>query len=374
MTLDQRLTQAVRHVADSVPPPVVDVAAVCRRARTNRHRAVFVTVTAVVMAVVLGGTALIAGRDTSAPAPVDPVHPPRLAGGLPVWYDEAGLHVGGRVEQPAVELFEAHWGGGVLALVQGGAVYRDPALGDVWYHPWGGRPRVVGHSETGPGGDPKGDVAAWFDGSDLVVFDTARGRDISRSLRVPMAPFHSLDHLNSGTQFRHISADEVVWVSEDAAGTAVTRRVDLRTGQSSVLWENRRNLLLADVHGATRIWGDLSDGKNGGMVVAVRGRDERRPGAVEPFGRLSAAGSYVLAATVGQEAHGAAVVDVRSGEMWRLLPGERRFYAWISWSYGDLALVLVDQDGQEQRLLACDASKQVCRPLPRQGTVLLPSS
>ena len=104
MTLDQRLTQAVHHVADGVPAPVVDIAAVRNRARTTRRRAVSLTVTAVVVAVVLAGTALVTGRDASAPAPADPVHPPRLAGGLPVWYDDAGLHYGGRVEQPAVEL------------------------------------------------------------------------------------------------------------------------------------------------------------------------------------------------------------------------------------------------------------------------------
>ena len=41
----------------------------------------------------------------------------------------------------------------------------DPAQHDVWYHPWGGEPRIVGNdSYAGPGGDPDGDVAAWFEG------------------------------------------------------------------------------------------------------------------------------------------------------------------------------------------------------------------
>ena len=151
MTLDQRLADAVHHVADGV-------AAARGRPRRgalprpgNRRRRVSLTVTAVVVAVIVAGTALVTGRDdASAPAPVDPVRPPRLAGGLPVWYDSAGLHHGGRVAQTAVELLQGgREGGGVLALVRNGALYGDPARGDVWYHPWGGRPRVVGHSETG---------------------------------------------------------------------------------------------------------------------------------------------------------------------------------------------------------------------------------
>ena len=110
------------------------------------------------------------------------------------------------------------------------------------------------------------------------------------------------------------------------------------------------------------------------MVIDVHGREERRPEAVEPSGRLSAAGSYVLAPTETKDTHGAAIVDVRSGETWNLLPRERRFYAWISWSYGDVALVLVDREGREQRLLACDAVKRECHQLPHQGEVLLPTS
>ena len=266
----------------------------------------------------------------------------------------------------------------MLALVQGGALYRDPDLGDVWYHPWGGRPRVVGHSETGPGGDPTGAVAAWFDGSELVVFDTARGREISRTDETP-ATYSTRDHENSGNGFKHISADEVVWTSADSISPPVTHRLDLATGESSVLWtdEDGNSLILVDVHDATRIWGDLAaDGPYAaGMVIDVPGRDERRPEAVEPFGRLSAAGSYVLAPTRTEGAHGAAIVDVRSGGTWNLLPRERRFYAWISWSYSDLALVLVDLvDGRGQRLLACDAVKRVCDQLPREGRVLLPTS
>ena len=54
---------------------------------------------------------------------------------------------------------------GALALVRSGALYWDE-MSDVWFHPWGGGPRIVGHtSVAGPGGDPNSDTAAWFEAS-----------------------------------------------------------------------------------------------------------------------------------------------------------------------------------------------------------------
>ena len=100
--------------------------------------------------------------------------------------------------------------------MRSGAVYLDPATSDVWFHPWGGEPRIVGRgSPGGPGGDPNGDTAAWFEGYDftgengvlgeLVVYDTAAGREISRSSQAqvfgpPAAPI-----------FLQVSADRVTW-------------------------------------------------------------------------------------------------------------------------------------------------------------------
>ena len=87
------------------------------------------------------------------------------------WYDAKGLHRGDVVEQTPVEIEAAGRGHdgditGALALVRSGAVYLDPATGDVWFHPWGGEPRIVGHnSAAGPGGDPNGNTAAWSEGS-----------------------------------------------------------------------------------------------------------------------------------------------------------------------------------------------------------------
>ena len=53
-----------------------------------------------------------------------------------------------------------------------------------------------------------------------------------------------------------------MWTSADSISPPVTHRLDLATGESSVLWadEDGTNLILVDVHGATRIWSDLAAG------------------------------------------------------------------------------------------------------------------
>ena len=96
MTLDQRLTQAVRHVGDGVVVPEVDLAAVRARAHSHRRRVVALTVTAALAAIAVAGTALVGGRDVSAPEKVPPVGPPRTGGPplTPYWHDGV-LHVRG---------------------------------------------------------------------------------------------------------------------------------------------------------------------------------------------------------------------------------------------------------------------------------------
>ena len=163
-----------------------------------------------------------------------PVRPPRVGSARTCLYDATGLHHGDVVEQTPVELFETDAEGAfrVLAPVRRGALYRDPATDDVWFHPWNGQPRVVGHdSETGPGGDPAGDVAAWFEGDVLVVYDTAHDREISRTTEEPVL-------------------DYATWNRAAATGSGTSRprrscggpekhlhRLDLTTGTSSIVWE-----------------------------------------------------------------------------------------------------------------------------------------
>ena len=350
------------------------------RSPSRFRRAYLAAAVAAVVACAVLSLGFVAGGDSRAQLPAGPVPLQRFAKALPVWYDAAGLHHGRRVEPTAVRLFVAPegmdepWqGGGVLALVRRGALYRDPVTADVWFHPWGGRPRVVGRSETGPGGDPSGDAAAWFDGGHLVVFDTARGRQISRTDEPPVVPYSGREHVSAGNGFKHVSADEVVWVSQ-GSGAAVVRRLDVASGKSTVLWTHPGGeRFLEDVHGATRIWTGTADGAvSSALVGVVAGRPERRFPSLEPMGRLSATGRFVL--SDAREVHGAAIADVRSGATWSLLPGEG-FYAWIAWAYDDLALVLVEPDrGGPDVLLGCRVATRTCDELPSQGKVLLPTS
>ena len=76
MRLDQRLAQAVRHVADGVAVPEVDLDAVRARARANRRRTAALVAGVAVVAVVVAGTAVVTGRDASSSLPpAGPVSP-----------------------------------------------------------------------------------------------------------------------------------------------------------------------------------------------------------------------------------------------------------------------------------------------------------
>ena len=70
MNLDQRLSDAARHVAEGVEPPEVHLDAVRSRARANRRATVALAVAAAMVAVGLVGIPMLAaGRDTTAPQP-----------------------------------------------------------------------------------------------------------------------------------------------------------------------------------------------------------------------------------------------------------------------------------------------------------------
>ena len=77
MTLDQRLTQAMQHIANEVVAPQVDVAAVRSTARAHRIRVASVAATAAAALVLVTATALVGGRDTSAPEPANTTPAPQ---------------------------------------------------------------------------------------------------------------------------------------------------------------------------------------------------------------------------------------------------------------------------------------------------------
>jgi hypothetical protein len=226
------LREAVDTLASRRPSP--DFGELQRRA-TRRGRRRVVMVAAATAVVIAGSVLAIAERDHDRrTAPVE--QPKVVVGAVPVWYDAKGLHRGDVVEQTPVppmtpaqvadlstsDEFQLTPGNGVLALLRSGALYLDPATGDVWFHPWGGDPRIVGHNSIwGPGGDPNGDTAAWFEGpyaqdggpGELVVYDTATGRVISRTQESHAAESGCCEHRAPENSFLDVSAKRVVWDS-----------------------------------------------------------------------------------------------------------------------------------------------------------------
>jgi hypothetical protein len=341
--------------------------------RSNRRGRRRVVMAAATTAAVIAGSVLATTNlgDDQRTAPVE--QPKLVVGAVPVWYDANGLHRGDVVEQTPVELVEPEQvvgpdevvsQGGALALVRSGALYMDPKTGDVWFHPWGGEPRIVGrNSEAGPGGDPNGDTAVWFEGSDaynggpgeLVIYDTATGREISRTTQADGVTQSSGDHYPAGNRFLQVSAERVAW----SAGTK-TYSYDVRTQMTSML-NDPKGRGPADVHDGIEVLGE-----DRGIVLRVPGRAEQNYPHLETHLRLSPSGNFLLAVEGTNERHAAAIVDTRTGELWRV---PKDAYPWIAWSYDDIAMV----DTADQ-LLACDAARRTCEPLPAERGFLLPTN
>ena len=342
--------------------------------------------TLAVLALVASAVALLRiDGDDAAPITTDPPATTVAAvGAVPVWWDERGLHHGDVLEQTPFELNRRDEIVSVLALVRDGALYVDPENGDVWFHPWGGEPRVVGHhSDAGPGGDSDGVLAAWFEGTELVVYDTARDVEISRTPETPVlaTPFRlyvgGYEHV-TGNGFMHISSEEVVWRS--AAGV---HRLDVAGGRSSLVWEGSQFApqRLEDLQDRTRVWGDYGTGslqsgstETGSLSVEVAGRGTLPVPDLAPMGRLSGDGRFVVSAIDTDRALGAAFVDLRTRETWPVV-GEH-WNAWISWSYGEIAVLRVERGtaGPDLGLFACDVDAHECSQLKSDGSILLPSA
>ncbi|HEX5916423.1 MAG TPA: hypothetical protein VFY76_01150 [Nocardioides sp.] len=139
----------------------------------------------------------------------------------------------------------------------------------------------------------------------------------------------------------------------------------------------------SDVHDTTRITPLLGDGHSDPIVsllIDATGQEQLRldpdSHGVEPGGRLSPDGSFVLAPTDPHSA-GAAIIDIRDRTIWKLPLTEllTESYVWTAWSYDHLAVVKVDRDETTRStLVACDAVTRECDRLPHRGRVLLPAS
>jgi hypothetical protein len=334
-----------------------------------------------------------------APTPEQPTSTPgspaatELERAAPVWWDADGLHRGDLVEEAAVPLPDgpdrrAIGGVGIrrLALVRSGAVYRDERTGQVWFHPWGGTPRVVGRSTAaGPGGDPESDVAAWFDGADLVVYDTAHDEVISRSPEVvtvsPTTEY--VEHVGHGNGWVHVSPAQVVWRYAGEGGHELARR-DLAAGTSEAPWQPRpasggragTDLSFVDLSSRTAVWAGGREHDGLGTFV-FDSADSERTSTIDPKleypGRLSPDGSWLLTAELADGTHGVAMTDLRSNETWK--PFDEDTYAFFSWAYGDVAVMLTNRSVPDGAwtLTSCTASTRSCVELDTRGDVVLPN-
>ena len=150
----------------------------------------------------------------------------------------------------------------------------------------------------------------------------------------------------AGNTFLQVSAEHVIW---NVGPGENAYSYDVRTQETTVFKGS-----FIDVHDDVAVMADYSF--NDTLVLSRPGSEEARYPELEARARFSPSGNYVLAVEETKERHGAAIVDIWSGELWRV--GGDGYYPWIAWSYGDIALV-----NTEHALLACDAARRTCEPV-----------
>jgi hypothetical protein len=347
-----------------------------RRQSQRRTRAAMLAVTVVALAFAVLATQGTLSAD-STPEPMKPV-PGIEVGDVPVWYDDAGLHRGDVVEQTPVELILPAKKGedaivGALALVRSGALYSDPATDDVWFHPWGGEPRVVGHgSSAGPGGDPNGYTAAWFDGGQLVVYDTGAAEEVSRTpfIATPAAcESFCVEHIR-GNGFLQVSNERVTWSSMNGPATSA-HVYSWRTGEDQSIQAR-----VLDVHDeSTLLWG-VTSGAPDELLLQEPGQPRERHDELAHRARFSPTGEYVLSVYADEaKQSGAAILNMSTGAVWHV---PKSGWPWLTWSYGNVALVETQlwKSGTYRwgPLLACDAAQQTCNALPAERPFLMPTN
>ena len=220
MNVDERIRATLTLEAGSVTPPAVDVPTLRARAgrARRRRRATAVSLAAAAVAATVGIGVLLVPHSSSEPTPA-PRPPTVVPTGTPprsaVWYDADGLHHGADVY--AVPGTAAPIS---IAPVRGGAVYLVPSTLHIRYQPWHGPARDIGRGSReanwllGPGSGPDGSTAAWFDGQDLVMYDTARGTEVARVAEPGRRVMPYYEH-EFGTRFRYVDDTYVVWDARD---------------------------------------------------------------------------------------------------------------------------------------------------------------
>jgi hypothetical protein len=393
MTIEDRIRTAAHQVADEVEPPTLDIDLVRRRAHAGRRRKVVIAAAVAATVAVCLLVPRLLGSPSSAPDPVDrppgPVDPPpgQVSRSAPVWADADGLHLDNRVLDlkidpqggPACGLEPACTGISSLALVDSGVVYGDQESRQVWYQPLRGPAKEIGEGSVGgPAGDPDGTTAAWFDGTELVMYDTATGTELARATppREENGPAEdeftqpSPQRENAhGNLILEVDSEQVTWLAP-----AGRFHFDRRSAHTSLLPVDDANL---DIHeGRLAIQNDDSTATE---VFSSAGDTTLKvePGRLIGPLRFGADGRY-LAGVNERDGYGVTVADTVTGELF--IPQYDDYYPWIGWGYGDTLMVIQDHEGTDDgnpndksQLLACDVSEQTCQRLNRRGAMTLPS-
>ena len=137
-------------------------------------------------------------------------------------------------------------------------------------------PRVIGHgSDAGPGGDPDGDLAVWSDGSELVVYDTAAQREVSRTSHAPVSGHAGWAYVE-GNAFKEVSSAN--WWRGGPGGARSWWVWTWRTGETTKVWSRPTRPELADLHEERPGAWSIRDGRaEATTLVQSSGQEVKRP-------------------------------------------------------------------------------------------------
>jgi len=317
--------------------------------------------------------------DTPESAAARPARSSVVTGPAPptaVWYDAAGLHHGTSVRPVAIDGPPVS-----LALVTDGVVYEEAGSLDIWYQPWSGTPRRIGSGTIqgsrlfiGPGSDPRGTTAAWFDGDTLVMYDTGRGVEIARKPQPERRP--SLDYENAmGSRIEYVDANRVVWM----ARTGSTFSFDRRSGSVTRLSrEVMGQPYFVDVFPGLRAANANDERYPEVLLTRDDGKLVFHGGVGYDAARFSPDGRYLAVIDEPAESgfYAPAVVDTRTGQ--RSVPVRSTRYPWMGWAYDD-TLMYLQQDPDDRHwgrgsLRVYDARTHRTTAVDSPGDVVLPAN
>lgn len=385
MNVDERIRATLTLEAGSVYPPTVDLDALRSHAVQvrRRQRALGMSLAAAGVAVVIGIGVLVTPHRSAEPAPAPQPGVVEVPTGTPppdaVWYDADGLHHG--TEVYAVPGTAAPIS---IALVRDGAVYLVPSTLRIRYQPWDGPARDIGRGSReanwllGPGADPLGSTAAWFDGPDLVMYDTARDTEL---VRVPEAGRKVMPYYENefGTRFRYVDDRRVVWDAQDGRVLELDRatgRTTAFTGGSSLtaeaLLDWRPDLVASSTPRSDAVAVSTPDEQ----TFVLRGVQDAGPVRFSPSGRYLVALHDLAVPPGSTDAAEPVLMDTTDGSSWR--PVTSTTDASVGWGYADTLMYL--QSGgtgpfdEPAPLLVYDAHSRDLVAVDPRGEVILPAN